>query len=56
MTTQDPLEWPPVKHLCSRIREEDGESLYPGSVLLGYSQDLLVSFAVLREQLVIRTC
>jgi hypothetical protein len=47
MNNQDPLEWPTVKPLCSRIREEDGESLYQGSVLSGYSQDLLVSCAVL---------
>ena len=45
MAGQDPLDWPTVKLVCSRIKVEDGESLYQGSVLSGYTPDLLKSCA-----------
>ena len=33
LSSQDPLQWPTAKLLCSRIKEEDGNKVYQGAVL-----------------------
>ena len=32
LQSQDPLEWPTEKLICSRIKEEDGSKSYQGAV------------------------
>ena len=41
MAGQNPLDWPTFKLVCSRVKQENGESLYQGSVLPGHTPDLL---------------
>ena len=33
---QDPLQWPTVKLVCSRIKDEDGSKQYQGALLQCY--------------------
>ncbi len=35
LRSQDPLEWPTAKLVCSRITEEDGDKVYQGAVYKG---------------------
>ena len=42
---QDPLTWPTVKLVCSRIRDDDGDKVYQGSVLANYNPTTLKACA-----------
>ena len=42
---QDPLTWPTVKLVCSRIRDDDGGKVYQGSVLANYNLTTLKACA-----------
>ena len=37
LTDQNSLQWPTVKLVCSRVKEEKGEKLYQGAVLHNYN-------------------
>ena len=41
MACQDPLLWPTVQLVCSRVKEEDGDKVYQGSALSNYSPAVL---------------
>ena len=41
MAHNDPLEWPTVKLVCNRVKEEDREFLYQGSALSGYTHSVV---------------
>ena len=41
LTDQNPLQWPTVKLVCSRVKEEKGEKLYQGAVLHNYNTTTL---------------
>ena len=41
MSKQDPIEWPTVKLVCSRVKDEENEKVYQGAVVRGYSAVVL---------------
>ena len=41
MSEQDPTEWPTVKLVCSRVKDEENEKVYQGAVVRGYSAAVL---------------
>ena len=45
LAEQDPIEWPTIKLVCSRIQEEDGDKVYQGTVLHEYNTTVLHSCA-----------
>ena len=38
---QSPLEWPTVKLICGRIKDDDGENVYQGAVVSNYNPTTL---------------
>ena len=43
LQSQDPLEWPTAKLICSRIKEEDGSKFYQGAVLHSFNDATMKS-------------
>ena len=41
MSEQDPTEWPTVKLVCSRVKDEENEKVYQGAVVRGCSAAVL---------------
>ena len=41
MAGQDPLLWPTVKLVCSRVKDEDGNKIYQGAILSNYNPTVL---------------
>ena len=42
---QDPLSWPTVKPVLSRLNDEEGKKVYQGAVLAGYNSTILKACA-----------
>ena len=38
---QDPLTWPTVRLICSRVKDDNGEKVYQGAVLAHYTPTTL---------------
>ena len=45
MAGQDPLLWPTVKLVCSRVKDEDGDKIYQGAILNNYNPTSLKACA-----------
>ena len=41
MASQNPMQWSTVQLVCSRVKDEEGDKVYPGSVLSCYSPSVL---------------
>ena len=41
MAGKDPLQWPTVKLVCSRVKEDDGGKVYQGATLHHYTSDIV---------------